>query len=128
MDQPELDMYYGATNETFHFAAELRKSMTDAEKILWSILRKNQMGFKFRRQHPIHRFIADFYCHALMLVIEIDGSFHDISNQKVYDIGRSDELQEFGIQVIRFRNEDILENPLSVIYDIEAVIERLKSQ
>ena len=74
-------------------------------------------GFTFRRQHPIDKFIADFYCHKAKLVIEVDGDIHEY--QKEYDIGRTDEMKQFGLKVIRFTNED-------VEYDIESVIERIK--
>jgi very-short-patch-repair endonuclease len=59
-------------------ARELRQELTPAEKVLWQALRDKQLaGFKFRRQHPIDRFIADFYCAACKLIVELDGGIHD---------------------------------------------------
>jgi very-short-patch-repair endonuclease len=68
----------GAKNKDFVNAKVLRKTMTDAEILLWKALRNRRLnGFKFRRQHPIKGFIADFYCHEARLVIEVDGEIHD---------------------------------------------------
>src|SRR5581483_10587827 len=85
-------------------AQELRRNMTPAEKALWDILRHatELKAFSFLRQKPLDRFIADFYCAKLMLVIEVDGDVH--ANQKEYDAVRSEELLKYGIQVIRFKN------------------------
>jgi len=70
-------MFYGASPLIFERAKELRKRMTETENILWNALRrKNRKGYKFRRQHPMSTYIADFYCHQLKLVIEIDGGYH----------------------------------------------------
>ena len=76
-DTVERAMFYGAKPIIFERARELRKNQTVPEKKLWTILCKKQiMGMRFRRQHPINIFIADFYCHTLKLVVEIDGSDH----------------------------------------------------
>ena len=84
--------------------------MTPAEKKLWDYLKgKSLSGFKFRRQHPIKKFIVDFYCHELKLVIELDGSIHDQPDQAEHDLGRKFELEEFGLKVIRFRNEEVFD-------------------
>jgi very-short-patch-repair endonuclease len=112
----EYPMYFGAKPDIFKLARQLRKLETVAEKLLWSHLSKNQlMGLQFRRQHPINRFIADFYCPKIKLVIELDGSIHDIPEYQVHDIGRSEVLNDFGITVIRFSNEQILEEIDSTI-------------
>lgn len=114
-------MFYGASPKIFENANVLRANMTEAENILWNRLRKNQLnGYKFRRQHPIDTFIADFYCHAGQLVVEIDGKIHQDKTIKEYDEGRTYEIEHLGIKVIRFSNEEIKNN-------IEKVIERIKS-
>ena len=77
------------------------------------------MGRKFRRQHPVSRFIADFYCHQAKLVIEIDGGYHEDHEQKLADQGRQKELEDIGLLVIRFRNDE-------VEMDIEGVVERIR--
>ena len=84
----------------------LRKSQTPPEAILWKQLRGKRLGgFKFRRQYPIGRFIVDFYCHEVALVIEIDGASHE--SQVEYDLARSQWLVENGYHVIRFSNQQI---------------------
>jgi very-short-patch-repair endonuclease len=114
----QRDFYYGARPHLFDKAKELRLNMTKAEEVLWEKLRKKQIdGNIFRRQHPIDRFIADFYCHNAKLVIEVDGEIHE--NQKEYDIGRTEELNDLGLQVIRFTNEEVLNN-------IELVIKKIR--
>ncbi|MFL0682758.1 MAG: endonuclease domain-containing protein [Algoriphagus aquaeductus] len=104
------NLFYGASPEIHRRARELRKQMTPAEKKLWDILKgKSLSGFKFRRQHPIKKFIVDFYCHELKLVIEVDGSIHNQKDQAEYDLGRTFELEELGLKVIRFRNEEVFD-------------------
>jgi len=90
-------------------AKELRQEMTDAEKMLWARLRGRQLGgLKFRRQHPLGPFIADYYCPEKRLVVEIDGGVHEI--QKEQDEQRTRQFEEFGYRVIRFRNEEVETN------------------
>jgi len=84
------------------------KNPTSQEKKLWHHLRANRLaGFHFRRQQVIDRFIVDFYNHAARLVIEIDGSVHDDPTQANYDHVRQKFLEEKGLKVIRFRNQDM---------------------
>lgn len=83
-------MFYGAKPHIFEKAKELRNNMTEAEKLLWGKLQKNKiMGLRFKAQHPIDIFIADFYCHKLKLVIEVDGGIHNLPENKEYEL---DEL------------------------------------
>ncbi|RYF66399.1 MAG: DUF559 domain-containing protein [Cytophagaceae bacterium] len=103
------DMFYGASSTLFKRAEELRATMTLAEITLWGHLRINKLkGYRFKNQHSINYFIADFYCHKARLVIEVDGSVHDSGDQIEYDTNRTYILEEFGITVIRFRNEEVL--------------------
>ena len=95
-------------------AREMRRPLTPAEAILWRTLRNRQMGFKFRRQHPIDQFIIDFYCAQAKLVIEIDGESHFQQGQEEYDQARTKYLEELGYKVIRFTNDDVR-------YNIDAV-------
>ena len=125
----EYPMYFGAKPDIFKLAKELRKLETVAEKLLWSQLNRNQLlGLQFRRQHPINRFIADFYCPKIKLVIEVDGSIHDIPEYQAHDIGRSEVLNDFGITVIRFTNEQILNEIDSTIKQIEITAKKLQSE
>jgi very-short-patch-repair endonuclease len=113
----QVEFYYGAKAITFERARELRKNMTSTEKTLWQKLRKNQVkGLRFRRQHPIDIYIADFYCHKAKLVIEIDGKIHN--QQKEEDDSRTEEINKFGIKVIRFTNEDVLKDIDKVLNNI----------
>jgi very-short-patch-repair endonuclease len=118
----EYPIYFGAKPAIFKLAKELRKTETEAEQILWSKLNKNQVfGLQFRRQHPINIFIADFYCVRIKLLIEVDGNIHEIREYQEHDQGRSEILNSFGIIVIRFRNEQIIEEIDSTLEQIKAV-------
>ncbi len=113
------NLFFGASPLIHQRAKDLRKIMTPAEKILWEKLRGKSLGnYKFRRQHPIFRFIADFYCHELKLVIELDGEIHDSKERQEYDLNRSYKLNEFGITVLRIRNEVILNSSTKAMQDI----------
>jgi very-short-patch-repair endonuclease len=95
----KANLTWAAKPGIFKNAKELRKSMTEAEEILWKHLRNNKLnGLKFRRQHPLDIYIADFYCHQKKLIIEIDGGVHDTPEQEEYDNGRTFELEEKGLK------------------------------
>ena len=97
--------------------------MTPAEQKLWSLLRRRQtIGVKFRRQHPVSRYIVDFFCHEANLVIEVDGGYHDHPEQKSSDQGRQKELESMGLTVIRFRNKEIEADLEWVLNTIRKVI------
>jgi len=102
---------------------ELRKNATNAEKLLWQLLRNRQVGeAKFRRQHPFGKFILDFYCHEAKLALELDGSGHAEPKQAQYDMARTQALESEGIRVLRFWNNDVFENTIGVLETIfEAV-------
>ena len=96
---------------------------SDAEKILWSCLRNRKLnGFKFRRQHPIADFIADFYCLECNLIVEVDGAYHHSIEQRQYDEGRTFELSEFKIKVIRFTNQEVIEHIDFVLTEIRRLL------
>ena len=112
-------MHYGAEAFAFEMARQLRKRMTKAEIVLWEELRQNKLnGLKFRRQHPISRFIADFYCHKLQLVIELDGGIHNNKEVRENDEIRQKEIESFGITVVRFNNNEVLNNVNEVLNKI----------
>ena len=90
---------------------DLRVKQTEAEKILWQKLRNRQInGFKFFRQYSIGKYIADFYCSELRLVIELDGSHHYEENVFEYDKIREEFMKSLDIQTIRFNNLDVFKN------------------
>src|ERR1051325_2386175 len=94
-------------------AKELRRDMTPAEKILWNELRANKLGVHFRRQQVIAGFIVDFYCHKAALVVEVDGDIHDLQREE--DALREKALNEMGLKIVRFRNDDVLKNLSAVV-------------
>jgi very-short-patch-repair endonuclease len=105
--------------ETLARARELRTTMTSYERKLWQHLRRKQLcGLKFRRQHPVGRFVVDFYCHTHKLAIELDGATHDASSQRHYDEKRTAWLARQGIRVIRFSNQEVDRNLEGVLTEI----------
>ena len=122
-------MYYGAKEETNRFSHNLKKTMTKAEMDLWWKLRnKNLVGTKFRRQHAIRNFIADFYCQELKLVIEVYGPKHFQPDQIEYDLNRDAEFKRLGINSLRFTNCQILDHIEEVLDSIKDEIFRLRQQ
>ncbi len=102
----EKTMYYGATPAIFERASRLRSNMTSAEELLWNKLKGKQvLGLRFRRQHPVSKYIVDFYCHSAKLVIELDGKIH--LAKKEQDKERTKEIEELGLLIIRFQNEEV---------------------
>ena len=101
-------------------AIELRNNATKQEKKLWKYLNKSQLGYKFRRQQPIDRYIVDFFCPSLNLIIELDGGQHNEDNNIVYDDIRTEFLNKLGYRVLRIWNNDIDKN-------IEGVVEYIKA-
>ncbi|NOQ26442.1 MAG: DUF559 domain-containing protein [Bacteroidales bacterium] len=119
------EMFYGASAEIFRTAEVLRKNMTPAEVELWEALKGNKLnGAKFRRQHPISQFIVDFYCHKYRLVIELDGSVHNLEDQKERDQGREAMLKDLGLIVIRFSNMEVKNNLNKVLTTISEYLHK----
>lgn len=111
-------MFYGASPVIFERAKSLRLCMTPSELKLWEEVRNNKLGVRFKAQHPIKNFIADFYCHKAKLVVELDGGIHSIESVKEHDGGRTYELEQLGIKVIRFTNYEVENNLVGVLYKI----------
>ncbi len=100
-------------------ARELRRPQTAQEAKLWQRLRNKQLyGLKFRRQHPIFRFILDFLCYRHRLVVEIDGAGHFEPDQQTYDKARTEWLEQQGFRVIRFTNREVDSNIEGVLQEI----------
>jgi imidazole glycerol-phosphate synthase subunit HisF len=112
-------MFAGALPQVFENAKRLRKNMTDAEQVLWFYLKQHPGGCKFRRQHPIWMYIADFYCHQRKLVIELDGSIHSLYTIQERDRYREKLMKEMNLKVVRFTNKEVMENVLLVMQKIE---------
>jgi very-short-patch-repair endonuclease len=116
-------MFYGANPAKMRAASRLRKNMTLGEILLWRQLKnRNIFKAKFRKQHPINIYIADFYCHAYKLVIEVDGEIHNDSEQIEYDLGRTVDLNNIRLKVLRFTNVEIINDMDQVIKKILRVI------
>ena len=110
----------GTTPEIEKRARELRQQMTPAEDRLWKHLRGDQLkGLYFRRQHPVGHFILDFYCATCKLVIEVDGEIHQCRQEE--DEARTEVLMSYGYTVIRFKNDEVMNEIESVIHQIEQV-------
>src|ERR1700740_2687362 len=103
----EKKMFLKASNLIFENAKALRDNPTNAEMIMWGYLKNKSLGYKFRRQHPIADYIADFYCHELKMIIEVDGSIHVEHEVMIKDAERQKYLEEKGFCFLRFTNDDV---------------------
>lgn len=120
-------MHQNASSRIFQFAKDLRLKMTEPEALLWERLRKKQMmGYRFRRQHPISQYIADFYCHPLKLIIEVDGGYHSSKEQQSLDLARTEDLENLGLRVIRFTNTEVIEQVEIVLGRIRMEIDEIE--
>jgi very-short-patch-repair endonuclease len=107
-DYSDIPMFYDAPPDIFSKARSLRLNMTPAEIKVWNFLKgKNILGQRFRAQHPLGFYIADFYCHSIKLIIEIDGEIHYDKIQKECDDERTRDLNNWKIDVIRFTNDQV---------------------
>ncbi len=104
-------------------ARKLRNGSTFSEVLLWQKIRRKSLGFEFHRQVPIGNYIVDFYCHELMLAIEIDGSSHD--NKFLIDKQRQKKLESFGVNFLRFKDIDVKRAMVNVLRGIEQRIAEL---
>lgn len=100
------------------FAKRNRNNPTDAERIMWEVLKNSNLGVRFRRQHIIGMFIADFACIEKGVVVEIDGGYHQLPEQQISDSERETWLNANGFKVLRFTNDEIMG-------DIDNVIEQI---
>ena len=105
-------------------AQELRRNQTPTERALWAHVRNGRIiGMKFRRQHPLGRYIADFYCHEACLVIELEGNIHSTPDRKQYDAIREDVIEQLGIQVLYFDNNNVTHDLHAVLVNITEVLD-----
>jgi len=104
-------------------ARTLRKNSTLSEVLLWKNIKQRAFGVQFHRQVPMLEYIVDFYCHEIGLTIEVDGSSHDFNN--INDAKRQSEIEKYGVQFLRFSNEDVLQNMFSVTLSIEEKVNSL---
>lgn len=105
--------------QLLEFAKTMRHNSTDAEHLMWQLLRaKRFINLKFRRQHVIAPYIVDFYCHELGLVIELDGSQHGTDDAIEYDAERTKFLEALDLKVVRYWNHDVLGRMDAVLEDL----------
>ena len=104
-------------------ARQLRKNSTLSEVLLWEEIKNRALGFQFHRQVPINNYIVDFYCHELMLAIEIDGDSHD--NKYEEDIIRQKKIEQFGVQFIRFTDIEVKRDMSNVLLCMEKIVNEL---
>ena len=115
------------TEKSGEFARELRANMPEAEHRLWYFLRSKQLGgYRFRRQHPVGKHIADFACVREKLIIEVDGANHGDAHEIAYDKRRTEFLKTAGWRIARYGNEEIYKNIDDVLDDIVAHLKGLK--
>ncbi len=115
-------MFAGGNHLMFKMASALRKQPTHAEDLLWTYLSKKPLGYKFRRQHVYAVYVLDFYCHALKLLIEVDGSIHDLEEVQKTDKHRQEELENCGLTILRFTNDKVKLKMNEVQQEIETYI------
>ncbi|MBB4635164.1 endonuclease domain-containing protein [Longimicrobium terrae] len=116
----------GTTQGIDAAARRLRADATSAEEALWGALRKNQIAdLRFRRQHPVGRFVLDFYCPALHLAIEVDGDVHEQLVER--DSERTRALEAHNYRVVRFRNDEVLTDLPAVVRKITALAESMSN-
>ena len=122
-------MHLNASPQIFRYAARLRKNPTPAEEKLWEYLKDRQIeNEKFRRQHPFKKFAGDFYCYKLRLVVEVDGQYHLTPGQIFYDEDRTQILEENGLIIIRFSNDEVLNTIENVVEIIRAMVRELQQK
>ena len=104
-------------------AKKLRKESTLSEILLWQKIKRKSLGVEFHRQVPLNEYIVDFYCHELMLAIEIDGNSHD--HKFGYDTERQSKLENLGVKFIRFNDIDVKRNMNDILRALEIAIEEI---
>lgn len=127
-DTYKLNLHSHSSPKTHLNSRVLRKNCTEAENVLWNELRNRKLeNCKFRRQHPILEYIADFYCHELNLIIEVDGGIHNDISVKERDEGRTFELISKGYNILRFTNEEVFNKTGIVLREIKRKIMELRT-
>jgi very-short-patch-repair endonuclease len=120
------NLHKEAIGKLYQYGRELRQESTEAEKLLWEELRNRKFnGLKFRRQHPLDKFIVDFYCNEKKIVLELDGGVHNEKINKEYDEARTAMLAGLNIIVLRFKNEEVINDMQGVLKKIRDVANML---
>ncbi|HTN07857.1 leucine--tRNA ligase [Agriterribacter sp.] len=126
-DSPRTGRFFKTADTNWHILKEYgrlnRQNPTAAEDALWQHIRNNKLGVKVRRQHAVQGYIVDFALLEVKLIIEVDGEYHNVEQQKIYDEARTGYLNEFGLNLIRFSNDEVLNDIHSVIGKIQEEIQ-----
>ena len=122
---PKYSVY---TPVQYELAKQMRKEHTEAEGKLWEVVRDSKLGYKFRRQHPVDKYIADFICLQEALIVEVDGGYHSTEEQKLYDEERTRVLNTIGFEVMRFSNEEVISQPYQTGGKIKERIEQKRAE
>ena len=109
-------------------ARTLRKNMTLAEILLWQQIKGRALGVQFHRQVPMDRYVVDFYCHEIMLAIEVDGNSHDNPQKFELDNQRQKRLEAFGVKFLRFTDNEVKDNLDGVIKNLSRKVKELESE
>lgn len=120
-------MFHQAGHFIFERAKQLRNEMTPAETMLWMLVKEGIEGCKCRRQHPIGTYIVDFFCFRAKLIIEVDGSVHDDPAVAEHDKQRQEELESWGYKVVRYKNEEVINNAEAVLAEIRKTVQKIIS-
>ena len=105
-------------------AREMRHNPTEAESALWGILRNKQLGYKFHRQYVVETYIVDFVCLDKLLIVELDGKYHSLSEQKERDKARENRLSQLGFRILRITNEELFVTTETTIEKIKAELSK----
>ena len=119
---------FGYNKNLQPLASALRKNMTKAEASLWKyVLKEKQLkGYQFRRQRPVLKYIDDFLCKELMLIVEVDGITHDTEETVAKDRQRESDLRKDGFKIVRFTDEEVLTNINGVAGQLATMVEELE--
>ena len=118
-------MFEGAPFLLFKNAKQVRKKMTFVEGVIWMHLKKGISGYKFRRQHPIGSYIADFFCHKAKLIVEVDGSIHNSDEIKKNDFTKQSDLEKLGYTTLRFTNDEVSKQIETVLNKISEFVNNI---
>jgi very-short-patch-repair endonuclease len=127
--QDKGDDNYNYNKKLMPLARQLRGSLTKSEACLWkyALRAKHLKGYQFRRQRPVLQYVADFFCKELKLIIEIDGITHDNKDSLAKDIRREECLVQAGFKIVRFTDDEVLNNIVGVISKLEVVISEIEA-
>ncbi len=124
----KTNMHYNASTSLFRNAQHLRNKQTYAEKLLLSGLRNNQLGVHFRRQHPVDKYVVDFYCQQFFFAVEVDGEIHSDKTVMMEDKQKESDLKALGFVISRYTNDQVIKKIDDVVNSIKRTISFLSKK